>query len=505
MWMNDILKSTAFRLAVIFALVVTVSTCAVFAIVYWQVSNADIRQLGTVLTDEVAHAAAEPTPRIRSELELRLTRDLRRIEYVGLYAADGKLLYGNVVERPSVPVDGRAHYTETLRLTGENEGAEPVIVVAQHRPDGGVLLLGRSLYEVYALRRSVLEALAIGVGPTILLALIIGALFSLKASRRLKSIQYAIDRVIQGDLRERLPVHRWPDDIDEVVRSVNLMLDEIYRLVNQLKSVGDNIAHDLRTPLALMRVRLERGLNGTDDALRKSAEQALCDLDRAITTVTALLRISEIEAGLRRSAFAKVDLAEICREVFDLYEPMAEAKRLAIALETADAVPMIGDAELLREALTNLVDNAIKFTPEGGAVQIAAKALPEGPCVTVSDNGPGIGLAERDRVFKRFHRSSTASGIPGNGLGLSMAATIAELHGLTLRLKDNHPGASFEIVPQANASLATKAALRGEAAEAQKRWKLFGKVAALRRFRKDGETPGASNSSPKLGEPAGRA
>ncbi len=479
MSMNDLLKSTAFRLAVIFALVVTASTCAVFAIIYWQVSNAEIRRLGTVLKDEVAHAAPEPTTRIKSELELRLTRDLRRIEYVGLYAADGQLLYGNVVEPPAVPVDGRAHYTETLRLASGDEGAEPVIVVARRRPDGGVLLLGRSLYEVYALRRSVLEALAIGVGPTILLALIIGALFSLQASRRLKSIQHAINRVVQGDLRERLPVHRRPDDIDEVVRSVNLMLDEIYRLMNQLKSVGDNIAHDLRTPLALMRVRLERGLNGSEDTLRKAAEQALCDLDRAITTVAALLRISEIEAGLRRSAFAEVDLAEVCREVFDLYEPMAEAKRIALVLETADVVPMIGDAELLREALTNLVDNAIKFTPEGGAVHIAAKALPEGPCVKVSDNGPGIGLAERDKIFKRFHRSSSASGIPGNGLGLNMAATIAELHGLTLRLEDNHPGASFEIAPQANSLLATNAVLRRESAKAQKRSRPFGKTAAL--------------------------
>ncbi len=485
MRMNDILKSTAFRLAVVFALVVTVSTCIVFAIVYWQVSAAEVRRLRAVLTDEVAHAASEPVQQIQRELDLRLTRDLRRIEYVGLYAADGKLLYGNVAENFAIPVDGRAHSTETLPLKGGDQSPEPIIVVAQRRPDGGVLLLGRSLYEVYALRRSVLDALAIGVGPTILLALLIGALFSLQASRRLKSIQYAIDRVIQGDLRERLPVHRRPDDIDEVVRSVNLMLDEIFRLINQLKSVGDNIAHDLRTPLAIMRVRLERGLNGSDDQLRKTAEQALCDLDRAITTVTALLRISEIEAGLRRSAFASVDLAEVCLEVFELYEPMAETKRIAMTLEADDKVPMIGDAELLREALANLVDNAIKFTPDGGAVVIAAKALPDGPFVKVSDNGPGIRLADREKIFRRFHRSSTVGSIPGNGLGLSMAATIAELHGLTLRLEDNHPGASFEILPQDNGAHLKSANQRRMAAETQgRRFGHTGTAAALRRLRK---------------------
>lgn len=500
MRMNDILKSTAFRLAVIFALVVTLSTCAVFAIVYWQVSNAEIRHLRVTLEDEVAHAAIEPTDQVKSELSLRLTRDLRRIEYVGLFDAKGKLLYGNVAERQALPVDGRAHYTEALQLTGDDEGAEPVVIVAQHRPDGGILVLGRSLYEVYALRRSVLEALAIGVGPAIILALIIGALFSLQASRRLKSIQHAVNRVVQGDLRERLPVHRRPDDIDEVVRSVNLMLDEIYRLINQLKSVGDNIAHDLRTPLALMRVRLERGLNGADDKLRDTAQQALCDLDRAITTVTALLRISEIEAGLRRSAFAAVDFAEVCREVFDLYEPMAEAKRIAITLEAGEAVPMIGDAELLWEALTNLVDNAIKFTPEGGAVLIAAKATAEGPCVRVSDNGPGIPPADRDKVFKRFHRCSSASGIPGNGLGLSMAATIVELHGLTLRLEDNHPGASFEIAPQTTALLAANAALH-ESSETSRPRKLFGTRMRFWRLHKSRGTPPQPESATRYREP----
>ncbi len=468
MGMNEILKSAAFRLAVVFALVVTISTCVVFAIIYWQVSAAEVRRLREILVDEVAHAASEPTAQVQRELDLRLTRDLRRIEYVGLYDSASKLIYGNVGEGFDIPIDGRAHDTESLPLKGGGRATEPVILVAQHRPDGGVLLLGRSLYEVYTLRRSVLQALAIGVGPTIILALLIGALFSLQASRRLKSIQLAIDRVIQGDLLERLPIRRRPDDIDEVVRSVNLMLDEIFRLINQLKSVGDNIAHDLRAPLAIMRVRLERGLNSSDEQLRKTAEQALADLDRALTTVTALLRISEIEAGLRRSAFGPVDLAEVCREVFDLYEPMAEMKHIAFTLQADDKVPMTGDAELLREALANLVDNAVKFTPEGGAVQMSANALPDGPCVKVSDNGPGIKFADRDKIFRRFQRSSTAASVPGHGLGLSMAATIAELHGLTLRLEDNDPGALFEMLPQSKAPHSASAALRRPATESER-------------------------------------
>ena len=445
---SDIFRSAAFRVAVVFALVVTASTSVVFGFVYWQVASSDTTRLRMILVDAATKAAGEPTDQVERELARRLTGDLRQLEYVGLFDPAGQRLYGNVTAMPPVPVDGMAHLIEMHRLNGPPTETEPVIFVAERRPDGGILLLGRSLYEIYALRRSVLQALAIGVVPAILLALLAGALLSLRSSRRLQAIRHAINRVIRGDLHERLPVHRTPDDIDEVVRAVNRMLDEIVRLMNQVKTVGDDIAHDLRTPLSVMRARLERGLASTSQAeLRATTQQALADLDRALTTVTALLRISEIESGLRRSAFERVDLAEICREVFEFYEPVAEAKSITMRIDAPQPVPVTGDADLLREALANLVDNAIKFTPRGGTVAIIAKA--DAPSVRVADNGPGVAVGERDKIFKRFYRSADHEGIPGHGIGLSMAATIAELHGFALRLDDRASGAAFEMTPQA--------------------------------------------------------
>lgn len=448
MEISEVFRSAAFRVAVVFALVVTASTCVVFGFVYWQVATTDTTRLRRVLIDEATRAAGEPTDQLEHELARRLTGDLRQLEYVGIFQADGKHIYGNVTEMPPAPADGMAHMIEMRRPDGAPTQTEPVILVVERRPDGGVLLLGRSLYEIYALRRSVLQALAIGIVPSIILALLAGALLSLRSSRRLQSIRYAINRVVRGDLHERLPVHRRPDDIDDVVRAVNLMLDEIVRLMNQVKTVGDDIAHDLRTPLSVMRARLERGLQSSSDKeLRATTQQALADLDRALTTVTALLRISEIESGLRRSAFKIVDLAEVCREVFEFYEPVAEAKSIKMTISAPRPVPVIGDADLLREALTNLVDNAIKFTPEGGLVDIVAKA--DAPSVRVADNGPGVAPGERDKIFRRFYRCAGHTGIPGHGLGLSMAATIAELHGFALRLEDNELGAAFEMVPHA--------------------------------------------------------
>lgn len=442
----ELLRSTAFRLAVIFAIVVTLSTAAVFAFVYWRVADADMTRAQISLADEVAKAAVEPVAQLQPELRRRLTRDLRQIEYVGLFDAAGNHVYGNVQRIPAIPLDGKTHIIETTRPEGT--GTESAFFAGRKRADGGTLVLGRGLYEIRALQQSVLRALVIGIGPTILLALLAGVILSLRASRRLREIHLAIDRVIQGNLQERLPENRVPDSIDEVVRSVNRMLDEITRLVNQLKQVGDNIAHDLRTPLTVAHIRLERALNEPEEELRATAQQILANLDRALTTVTALLRISELESGLRRSAFAPVDVSALCYDVFDFYEPMAESKSIAMKLDLQNKVTFIGDGDLLREALTNLVDNAIKFTPKNGSVQISVESTAEGPRVRICDSGPGILPADRDKIFKRFYRSAATEEIQGNGLGLSMAATIAELHGLTLRLDDSVPGACFEIGPQ---------------------------------------------------------
>jgi signal transduction histidine kinase len=296
-------------------------------------------------------------------------------------------------------------------------------------------------------REIVLESLALGIAPAFVISLIVGILFSRRAARRLRKINEQILRIMQGDLNERLPTHGSRDDLDYVAGGVNSMLDEIVRLLDQLKSVGDNIAHDLRTPLAVMRARLERGLESeSPENLRAAAERALNDLDRALTTVTALLRISDIEYGRRTGSFAEVDLAGVCMSAFELFQPLAEAKSIAFALEAPESICVVGDFDLLVEAVGNLIDNAIKFTPAGGLVKVIVSLVAGQPVVRVCDSGPGVAPFERSRIFKRFYRSERNRNTPGTGLGLSMAFTIARLHGFDLRVGDNSPGAMFEIV-----------------------------------------------------------
>ena len=276
MWTLEVFKARAFRLALGFALAISVATAAAFAFIYWQVSSADMQQVGAILVDEAAKSVDESETDLRRALELRLTRDIRRLDFVALIDPKGELIFGNVPFMPRIPIDAEAHFVNEDVFPDPHGDKDPAIFVARRRADGGVLLLGRSLREDYDLQETLLRALAIALLPTILLILAIGAWFAHRASQRFKRVHDAIVRIMNGDLDLRLPL-AGEDDIGKIARAVNLMLDEIARLLDHLKSAGDNIAHDLRTPLAVARAKLERALDnesGTEqlrEALRGRA------------------------------------------------------------------------------------------------------------------------------------------------------------------------------------------------------------------------------------------
>ena len=279
-----------------------------------------------------------------------------------------------------------------------NGDKDPAIFVARRRADGGVLLLGRSLREDYDLQETLLRALAIALLPTVLLILAIGAWFAHRASQRFKRVHDAIVRIMKGDLDLRLPF-AGEDDIDKIARAVNLMLDEIARLLDHLKSAGDNIAHDLRTPLAVARAKLERALDnesGTEQ-LREALEAALAQIEKVSLTVSAILRISAVEHGARETQFKDFDLAAVCAQLLDFYEPLAESQAVTLIVGADQPVPMRGDQDLMREALSNLIDNAIKFTPAGGTVRIEARIVDGRPFAFVSDTGVGVPPQERGK------------------------------------------------------------------------------------------------------------
>jgi signal transduction histidine kinase len=445
--MLEFFRSSAVRVALAFVFVTTVATTAVFGLVYFRIGEANEARNRLILEIEAAKSVNRTVEELRNAFEVRLTNDLRRIDYAALFDSSRKVMFGNIDALPAIAVDGKAHFVPATHVPGSDNRIEPAIFVARERPDGNIMVLGRSLLETLAFRRIVQSALAAGLAPMLLLALAIGAYFARRSSRRLTAIHDTIARIMKGDTDLRLPVGSRHDPIAQISRDVNLMLDEIGRLLVQLKGVGDNIAHDLRSPLAVVHAQLERGLeSSSDEQLRAVVKQALAYIDKAMLTVAALLRLSDVEYGPKSRNFQSIDLSAICADLFEFYEPLAESKSIKMTLETQSPVQIEGDGDLMREAVSNLIGNAIKFTPQNGSVSISVIREDGLPVVRIRDSGIGVEPAERDKIFQRFYRTSSGHRVPGSGLGLSIAGAIANLHELDLRFDDNNPGAVFELV-----------------------------------------------------------
>jgi signal transduction histidine kinase len=278
------------------------------------------------------------------------------------------------------------------------------------------------------------------------LAIAVGMVLSSRAHERLSEINRRIQRIVAGDLRERLPTRGRNDSFDQLSASVNRMLGDLEALIHEIAGVGDDIAHDVRTPLTSVRIRLERGRANasTLEELRAVVDQSIAGLDQSLAIITALLRISEIEHSHRLYGFSQVPLAPLVREVGDLYDPIAEDKGVALQVQAPDEATVRGDRDLLFEAVANLVDNAVKFSPEGGRVQLALLHSNGKTRIRVRDSGPGIPEIERQAVTKRFYRSDKSRRTEGLGLGLSLVAAIVKLHGFRLTITAG-PGCTAEI------------------------------------------------------------
>ncbi|MDB5360721.1 MAG: two-component sensor histidine kinase [Rhodospirillales bacterium] len=444
----ELVRTTPFRLTLTFAVVLIAYTLVTCGLLYWQVARVETDRIRTEIALEVSEAAKLPMDDLLPGISLRLLADLHRASYAALFAEDGEVLAGNLAALPpDLPIDGTAHRIAVRRTDGDAPGLRQGVLAAHVRPDGSVVVIGRAMEEIDALGGVVRRALALGALPSVLVALGFGALISFRALRRVRTIQQTIGRIMRGNLHERLPTRGTTDDLDSLAVRVNLMLDQIVHLLDEVKSVGDNIAHDLRTPLSVVRAKLERGLAAAEpEALRRTVGAALVDLDKAFVLITALLRIAEIESSRRRTGFGTVDLGAVVAEAFELYEPLAEARSIAFTLSLEQPFEVMGDRDLLMEAVANLIDNAIKFTPEGGMVRISLTSERQMPVIRVADSGPGIPPDEREEVSKRFYRADKSRHIDGYGLGLSLVAAIVNLHGFRLRIGDNAPGATFDLI-----------------------------------------------------------
>jgi signal transduction histidine kinase len=314
-------------------------------------------------------------------------------------------------------------------------------------PDGDRLLVGRDISDLDSFTDQIKAAVISCVALIFLVAAVASILVTRRTVGRIESINATSRAIMQSGLDKRIPLRGTDDEWDRVAENLNLMLDRIETLMGEIKQVSDNVAHDLRTPLTRMRGRLEKAWHGGRNAGDDQAliGDTIADLDAVLRIFASLTRIAQIEAQQRKGAFGTVNLAEIAGEVVELYDAAAEQDGTRLTGIGDRQVPVIGDRDLIFDAVANLVDNAIKHGRTGGHVVVATETIDNQPVVSIADDGPGIPTGQYEHVFKRFYRLEQSRYTPGNGLGLSLVAAVARLHGARIEMLDNSPGLKFRL------------------------------------------------------------
>jgi len=442
------MRSNTFHWALMVAGVFAVFIIVLFGFIYWKIDDYLTARSDRVITAQLDGIAALPPERRLQAIDERLRQDPRGVQLAAIFAADGHRIIGNLESLPpDLRIDAEAQGVDIIRTDRSGREHQTIRAIARRMGNGDVLVLGRNVDEAREISHVVGQALTLGLLPGFCLCLVAGAWLSVRAQRRVEEVNQRVQRIIAGDLRERLP-HRTVDEpFSKLAVIVNGMLDEMETMIHALAGVGNDIAHDLRTPLTRARLTLERGRTNaaTLEQLQAVADKAIAGIDQSLTIITALLRLAEIENSRRSAGFGTVALDDMLREVCDIYEPIAENKNIALRVGATQRLAVRGDRDLLIEAVANLVDNAVKFTPEGGKVDIALLRGEDETIVRVTDTGCGIGEQEREAVLRRFYRSDKMRNTPGVGLGLNLVAAIVKLHGFRLAIRSG-PGCRVEIV-----------------------------------------------------------
>lgn len=438
------LRSFSARLALIYALIFCISVAVLLTLTHWAAIRRPSGMIEQEILAESSGAAGlyalDGRAAVIRMLEGRASEIAERKAYHVLIDSSGDILTTNL---PSIP----RHLTGWRRVEADlfSDGEEDdhmALMYGRRLPDGAVLAVGRDVEKIDDLRRGLARVGVSMLGMTIVLALVGGLLMSRAIGRRLESVNAAARRVIDGDLSERVPVRGTGDDFDQLAETLNLMLARIERLVESVHRVSDSIAHELRTPLARLRANLEDlavTYPSGAPAAEALLEQASQESARLQSVFDALLRIARIEVGRHQRDDVAFDLAKLLADAVEFYGPEAQDRDIALPTAIDGALRIVADRDLIFQAISNLLDNAIKYAPTGGIVQIRAGRHGAMLRLVIEDNGPGVDPQYLPRLTERFFRAPN-NGQPGTGLGLALVAAVARVHGSDLAFETSAAG-----------------------------------------------------------------
>ncbi len=449
MQLGQLLKSASFKLAAAYVGLFSISVGILAGLVYFS-ATAELRHEivtriiaeSTALRQEYVHGGTgQLLEAVADRQRGRLTGGL---DYT-LYDPKGSHLFGNL---PAVRCTAG-----WVTFTGPPDGDEPagelerLSVLVTPLPRGYCLLVGDDIGKVRKLGSLILDSFGWVFLFTVMMAVTGGIFLSSGALKRIETISRTAEAIIEGDISRRIPRRSAPDDLDRLAATLNRMLDRMTGLMESLRHVSNDIAHDLRTPLGRLRHSLEeaRDAVSSPDEARAAIDRAVSEVDGILDTFGAILRIAQIESGSRRSGFQRLLFSDLAADVCETFAPSIEDAGKTLRTAIQPGLWVQGDRELLIQSLANLLENAIAHTSANALVTVSLKRGPEGIELAVADNGDGVPQAERELIFKRFYRVEQSRAAAGNGLGLSIVAAVAELHGASLSASDNKPGLKIAI------------------------------------------------------------
>ena len=447
---HRLVRTGSFRLAVAYVGLFTLSALILGAVIFVAVRREAMRDIDERIREETYSLTQEFAEHGRDRLAAIVSaRNAGSGAFAyGLTDPSGARIAGDLDpgEATGAPLAfGWGSFSEPDRDEPGKGARDTVRALATRLRDGSTLIVGDEWDSVDRAGREVLAAFAWALAVTLTLGVAGGLLLGAHALRRIDAISAAARAIVAGDWRHRLPLGGANDELADLARTFNGLFDRIEQLLLANKHAGEAIAHDLRKPLAGALRRLESLARARDDDRDTIVAAATADILGVLDTFNALLRISQIEAGARRAAFQPVSLASVARDVVEAFAPAAEDEHKAIACAFDGDFDIVGDRELLTQMLANCVDNALRHTPEGTHIFVEGRMRDGRGVVSVTDDGPGVPAAEHKRIFERFHRLDATRATPGAGLGLSLVAAVAELHGMSVCALDNAPGLRIEL------------------------------------------------------------
>jgi signal transduction histidine kinase len=444
------LRSTTFKLALISIGVFGAVVIVLFGYVYWSTTNFVLSRSDRAIEAERATLRNIYNTSGRDGIIQAIERRSNTAPFEGsvYLLADQSFapLAGNLTKWPVVK--GAEQWTEfNVDALGQKTGQTLYRATWETLPNGFHLLVGKDISDLSRFATEIYAALAFAIFLILVLAAVASVSVTRRTVGRIESINMTSRAIMETGLGRRIPIRGTQDEWDQLAQNLNSMLDRIETLMAEVKQVSDNVAHDLRTPLARMRGRLEKASieRNAPDHDQSLISETMADLDDVLRMFSSLTRISQIEAANQTAAFRIVNLGQIATEVAELFDAAAERKGGRVEVFGDKTARVSADRDLLFDAISNLVDNAIKHGGEGGLVNIRLDQRDGVAILSVSDDGPGIPSDELEHVFRRFYRLERSRSMPGNGLGLSLVAAVARLHGARIRLIDNAPGLRVEL------------------------------------------------------------